>query len=209
MNRTLENDFKNDRQTVNSLLTFRQGEIFVVMAQPPGRKAYGRDPYGSYLRKGTYYDNDTIVYPLRHQDKRFHKKTPMYCLELNGALLAIDIGYVKRKGAVNFFLGPTALLAVHDPGLDVIRIFDRKIWEEPFLFIRQAGKIIDIHSRSIWNPANGKAVSGAMKGASLKQFFGVYSMWMAWYSINPETYVIPGPGEVNENLLSTSPPGRD
>lgn len=41
----------------------------------------------------------------------------MYCVEYEGYLLALDIGYIKKKGAVNFFVGPHALLAVFDRGL--------------------------------------------------------------------------------------------
>ncbi|MCR4665880.1 MAG: DUF3179 domain-containing protein [Desulfovibrio sp.] len=179
----------------------------MVLNAPNGRKAYGRDPYGNYLRRDTYYDNDKTIYRLQRLDRRFPKKTPMYCLELQGNLLAIDINYVKKKGAVNFFLGPMAFVAMHDTKLDVIRLFDRKIWSDPFLFVRRNGIVRDIHTKTVWDPSTGKAVKGSMKGASLKEYFGHYSMWMAWYSMNPETYVIPGPGEVSEKLLSMDPVG--
>ena len=66
----------------------------------------------------------------------------MLCIEYEGYLLAIDIGYVRKKGAVNFFVGPNALLAVYDRGLEVVRIFNRQIWAEPFLFIAQNGKLM-------------------------------------------------------------------
>ncbi|MCR5812903.1 MAG: DUF3179 domain-containing protein [Desulfovibrio sp.] len=179
-----------------------------VLDAPNGRKAYGRDPYGSYLRTGTYYDNDVTIYRMQRRDKRLHKKTPVLCFELQGVLLAIDINYVKRKGAVNFFLGPQALVAMHDTKLDVVRVFDRKVWSEPFLFVRRDGRIIDLHTRSFWDASTGTAIQGAMKGAKLKQFFGNYAMWMAWSSMNPETFVIPGPGEVPEKLLSLEPVGQ-
>ena len=123
--------------------------------------------------------------------------------------MAVDIAYVKKKGAVNFFLGPSALLAVHDPQLDVVRIYNRQIWAEPFLFVSQYGRLMDINTRSVWDPATGKALDGNMRGASMKQYFGGYSMWFAWYSLNPETLVIPGPGEVPADLLSLTPPGVD
>ncbi len=178
-----------------------------VLNAPNGRKAYGRDPYGNYLRTGTYYDNDVTIYHMQRLDRRLHKKTPVLCFELQGVLLAIDIKYVKRKGAVNFFLGPQALVAMHDTKLDVVRLFDRKVWAEPFLYVRRNGRIVDIHTRSIWDPATGTCVEGTMKGASLRQFYGNYSMWMAWSSMNPETFVIPGPGEVQEKLLSLDPVG--
>ena len=36
----------------------------VVLAKPNSNKPYGRDPYGNYLRRGTYYDNDRLIYPV-------------------------------------------------------------------------------------------------------------------------------------------------
>ena len=180
-----------------------------VMSRPRGRRPYGRDPYGSYLKHDTYYDNDILAYAPRRLDKRFHKKSPMYCLELDNFLVAVEISYVREQGAVNFFVGPYALLAVHDPSLDVVRIFNRQIWAEPFLFTRQDGKLIDLATKSVWNPATGKAIEGNMAGAGMKEYFGVYSMWFAWYSINPETLVIPGPGEVSKEYLTPAPPGID
>lgn len=98
---------------------------------------------------------------------------------------------------------------MHDPRLDVVRVFNRQIWAEPFLFVSQYGRLVDINTRSVWDPATGKALEGNMKGASMKQYFGGYSMWFAWYSLNPETFVIPGPGEVPADLLSLNPPGQD
>lgn len=178
-----------------------------VLSRPRGRRPYGRDPYGSYLRKGTYYDNDIFVYTPKRISKLFKSKTPMLCMEYETLLMSIDIGYVKKKGAVNFFIGPNPFLAVHDKKLDVVRIYNRQIWADPFLFIIENGKLVDISTRSVWDPATGVAIDGNMKGSSMKEYFGTYSMWFAWYSINPETLTIPGPGEVPAHLLNTDAPG--
>lgn len=180
-----------------------------VLAQPKGRRPYGRDPYGSYAHDDSYYDNDTLIYQPRRTDRRFAPKTHMYCLEVDNLLVAIDIEYVKKKGAVNFFMGPLALLAVHDSALGVVRVFNRQIWAEPFLFVMRDGRLTDLASRSTWNTANGNCVAGNMRGAAMRELFGVYSMWFAWYSMNPETFVIPGPGEVDQKLLSPLPPGQN
>lgn len=180
-----------------------------VMAKPAGNRPYGRDPYGNYQRKDTYYDNDRLIYPVERLDRRFPRKTHMLCLEYENYLLALDVAYVKKKGTVNFFVGPHALLAVHDPHLNVVRVFNRQIWAEPFLFVSRYGKLMDLKTRSIWDPATGKALEGNMKGAAMPEYFGGYSMWFAWYSINPETLTVPGPGEVPENLLSPDAPGHD
>ena len=124
-----------------------------VLSRPPGRRPYGRDPYGDYRKDDTYYTNDELVYPVERVDRRFPRKTPMFCLEHQGSLIALDINYVKKKGAVNFFVGPSALVAVHDKKLDVVRVFNRQVWAEPFLFVYSGNQFIDISTRSIWDPA--------------------------------------------------------
>ncbi len=177
-----------------------------VLATPRGsRKAYGRDPYGNYLKKGTYYDNETLAFAVQYTDTRLPYKNPVLGIEYNGFLLAVDIKYVKQHGAVNFFLGDSPLLAVHDTKLDVVRIFNRHVWEKPSLFIMENGQLIDIGTHTTWNPATGQALKGNMVGATMQQYFGVYSMWFNWYNIHPETYLIPGPGEVPKNVLHIKP----
>ena len=180
-----------------------------VLSRPPGRRPYGRDPYGDYRKDDTYYTNDELVYPVERVDRRFPRKTPMFCLEHQGSLIALDINYVKKKGAVNFFVGPSALVAVHDKKLDVVRVFNRQVWAEPFLFVYSGNQFMDISTRSIWDPATGICLEGNLKGASMPQYYGSYSMWFAWASLNPETLFIPGPGEVPENLLQITPLGPD
>ena len=179
-----------------------------VLAAPPGRRPYGRDPYGEYRNPNSYYYNEDLAYPVQRQDRRFHPKTAMFCLEINEVgLVAVEINYVRRNGAVNFFIGPKALLAVHDPELDVIRIFDRQIWSKPFLFRKEPdGRLIDLTTKTVWDCTSGTGLSGPLQGASMPQLYGIYSMWFAWASLNPETNFIPGPGEVNAQLLQTGEP---
>jgi len=40
----------------------------------------------------------------------------------------------------------------------------------------------------------------------MKEIFGIYAMWFAWFSMNPETLIVPGPGEVDKSLLVDAPP---
>ncbi len=172
-----------------------------VLATPRSRKAYGRDPYGNYLKTGTYYDDDTLVFPVTYTDLRLPYKNQVIGIEFNDFRLAVDVAYVKKEGAVNFFLGDTPLLAVHDKKLDVVRIFNRQVWDKPSLFVMQYGKLIDIASKSAWDASTGVSLEGNMKGASMQQYYGIYSMWFNWYNLNPETVLIPGPGEVPKNVL--------
>ncbi len=177
-----------------------------VLAVPRGsRKAYGRDPYGNYLKRNTYYDNETLAYDVQYTDFRLPYKNPVIGLEYNGFRLAVDIKHVKKEGAVNFFIGDSPLLAVHDKKLDVVRIFNRHIWEKPSLFTIENGLLMDISTKTIWNASTGQATQGNMTGATMTQYFGIYSMWFNWYNINPETYLIPGPGEVPKNVIHIKP----
>ncbi len=177
-----------------------------VLTSPRGsRKPYGRDPYGNYLKKGTYYDNDILAFPVQYTDLKLPYKNQIVGLELSGFRLAIDVAYIKKEGAVNFFLGDSPLLAVYDTRLGVVRIFNRHIWDKPSLFIMQNGLLIDIGTKTTWNTSTGQAMQGNMVGATMQQYFGVYSMWFNWFNINPETYLIPGPGEVPKNMLHLNP----
>jgi len=179
-----------------------------VLAPPlDSKKAYGRDPYGNYQRRDTYYQNDILIYPVSRLDRRFHRKTPMLGLEYNNLFMGIDIPYVKKNGAVNFFVGDKALVAVHDMRLDVVRVFERQVWEKPALFIKDSGRLKDLGTRSYWNE-DGKCVEGGLQGASMKELFGIYAMWFAWFAMYPETLFLPGPGEVDKALLVDAPPGQ-
>jgi hypothetical protein len=176
---------------------------------PPleSKKAYGRDPYGNYQRRDSYYQNDILIYPVSRLDRRFHRKTPMLGLEYDNLRISIEIPYVKQNGAVNFFMGDKALVAVHDMRIGAVRIFDRQIWEKPALFFRESGRLMDLDTRSYWSD-EGKCVEGNLQGAAMRELFGIYAMWFAWFAMNPETLILPGPGEVDKALLEHSPPGQ-
>ncbi len=180
----------------------RAYENIPVLNAPSGsRKAYGRDPYGNYLKENTYYDNDILAYPVRYKDLRLPYKNEVIGLEFPEFRLAIDIEYIKKQGSVNFFIGGEALLAVHDSVLDVVRVYNRQVWQKPSLFVLQGNKLLDIETKTTWDVATGKALKGNMQGASMRQYFGIYSMWFSWFNLNPETSIIPGPGEVSKDVL--------
>ena len=181
-----------------------------VLVPPPGSKrSYYRDPYGDYLKKDSYYFNDTLIYPVRFINRDLPRKNPVQGYEIDGYELAIDITYVKKMGAVNFFMGDLPLVAVHDKKLDVVRLYNRQIWDKPSLFVMKNNEFLDIATQTKWDAATGKAVSGAMTGASMPQYYGIYSMWFAWYDLHPSTLLIPGKGEVPQNLLQITPLDQD
>lgn len=174
-----------------------------VLATPRGgRRNYNRDPYGSYLTPGNYYDDERILYPMTRVDSRMAAKTRVLCLELDNNLMAIDINYVRTVKVVNFYSGLTPLVALYDSRLDVARVFERTVWEgrTPALFAFRDGVIRDVQTRSTWN-MDGQCVEGNLQGASMDQKFGIYAFWFAWAAYNPETDTVPGSTVVPDSAL--------
>lgn len=173
-----------------------------VLATPRSihKKPYGRDPYGSYKIPGNYYDNERIPYPIAHLDSRISPKRRIYGIEHDKLMLAIDESYVQQKKAVNFFLGPTPLLAVLDPRLNVVRIFERTVWDTPILFTVENGQLVDVETHTRWS-YDGKAIAGKLKTATLDEFIGIYSFWFTWAAFHPETLLVPGPSVVPDSAL--------
>ena len=178
-----------------------------VIGRPRGmQRTYGRDPYGSYHDRESYYHNEYVYYPLSNGlDIRMPPKTPIMGIEKDTLSFAIGLEYVKEKGLVNFFLGPYPLLAVYDSHVGTVRVYDRTVWGEPALFRLENGKLVDIDSQTRWN-MDGVAVEGNLKGASLEPLFGIYAFWFAWAAFYPDTITIPGPTVVPDSALIKGKP---
>lgn len=174
----------------------------VLVTPRSGIRRYGRDPYGSYIDKESYYYNDTLIYPVNHMDTRLPLKTPIIGFEFDNNFLALDLNYVRKKKFVNFFFGTKALLAIYDERLDIIRVFDRAVWngKNPLIFKLENGNLIDFHTKSSWN-FDGECTNGNYLGAYMKEYFGVYAFWFSWVAHNPETSVVPGNTVVPDSAL--------
>ncbi len=166
-----------------------------VLATPTGiRRSYGKDPYGSYLLPGTYYEDERILHPVPRPDRRMKPKTPILGVDMQGQQVAIDTAAVRKDGIANIEQGPTPLLAVVDRRLDVIRVYDRMVWGKPATFAFRKGspdRLVDAESGSEWS-MDGKAESGPMKGAVLNEVVAVNAMWFAWSAFHPATIIVPG-----------------
>lgn len=175
-----------------------------VMQTPRGgMRSYGRDPYGSYLSPGNYYDDDRIFYPLSYLDSRLPPKTQVIGLEVENNLIGIDVNYVKEHKVVNFYAGLVPLVALHDSRMDVVRIYSREIWDghTPALFaLDDNGYIRDIQTRSLWS-MDGVCLDGNLTGASMQELFGIYAFWFAWAASNPESELVPGNTVVPDSAL--------
>ncbi len=180
-----------------------------VLSRATGTKRrYGEDPYGSYINTGNYYDNLSILFPVLRRDNRLPPKRRILGLEIGELYVAVDKPYVQSVLLLNFNAGLTPLLAVYDPALDAVRVFERKVppmarrgetvpVELSFKFFE--GKYIDEQSRSEWLP-DGSCAYGRYAGQSLKPVLAVDSMWFAWSAFHPLTEIVGNKDEIDQNI---------
>lgn len=162
-----------------------------VLSRSTGHKRnYGRDPYGSYLRPGTYYDDARLAYQVQPQSTRLPLKERVLGLEIEGLYGALVVDAARRAGVLNQSLGLHRVVAIHDDDLDRVRVFDRRLPDGTLLeFQVFEGKYIDKGSRSQWN-SDGECFYGRYRGMKLKPVLAVDSMWFAWYAFHPDTQVL-------------------
>lgn len=165
-----------------------------VLSRSTGYKRnYGRDPYGSYQRAGNYYDDLHIRYPLTHMDTRLAPKKRVLGIEAEGITGAIPVDAVKEAGGMlNIRLGLKSMVAIHDPVLDTVFLYESSIpgEEKPLSFSFLEGKIVDTNTKSEWGP-DGKSTYGKHREKSLVPVRHVTSMWFAWSAFYPNTIILP------------------
>jgi hypothetical protein len=164
-----------------------------VMSRSTGhRRNYGRDPYGSYQRAGTYYDDLYIQYPVTTMDTRLPPKKRVLGIEQEGIAGAVQVDEVKKAGIVNMMLGLRPLVAVYHPLLETVLLFDRRVAgeEEPLSFSITDGKLVDNESKSEWG-LDGACSYGSHRDKKLAQVPHTNAMWFAWAAFYPQTIILP------------------
>ncbi len=161
-----------------------------VLSRDTGfRRAYNRDPYGSYIREGSYYTNQNVHHPLTHKDARLPPKERILGLKQGAARMAVARESVKEAGAMSFTLGVTPLVAVYDPRLDAVRIFNRTMDGKTLDLAMRAGELTDDQTGSVWSWA-GRGKSGALTEKQLEPYHFMECMWFAWAAFHPRTELV-------------------
>ena len=171
-----------------------------VLSRSTGfKRSYGKDPYGSYVTPGNYYDDLRLLHPLSHYDNRFPPKKRIAGIEAQGLFGAVDIEAVRKAQVVNVTLGLTPLALFFDPTLNTVRIFDRRMdgIEKPLTFIVFENKIVDEQTRSEWT-CEGIGVYGKFREKKLTPMFYLDAMWFAWSAFYPGTIILPEKSFVRE-----------
>ncbi|MDR2076649.1 MAG: DUF3179 domain-containing protein [Desulfovibrio sp.] len=169
------------------------GKAEVLSRSTGYRRSYGKDPYGSYQRPGTYYDNNHLVSPLSYLDTRLPPKKRILGLELEDLFGAVQADSVKEARVLNFTMGVTPLVALYDQEMDAVRIFDRRLEGKNDLtltFLLFEDKFLDQETRSVWTP-EGVSTYGRHRDKRLLPVLAVDSMWFAWAAFHRQSLIYP------------------
>ena len=166
----------------------RYPHALVLSRETGWRRPYGRDPYGSYARGGTYYQVGGSYYPLSHVDSSVHPKARVLGLARGEVAVAILEDSVRERRVVSVEFGLERLVALFDAQLNAVRIFYAQADDRELRFEMAGGEIVDLETRSRWD-IMGRAVSGRLRGVSLKRAPAVNCMWFAWKAFHPYTRI--------------------
>lgn len=167
----------------------RHADTLVLSSDTGHFRSYGRDPYGSYDKLGTYYDSRGPLFPVMAKDGRFNPKEVVVGVKANGQQMAIHKQGLRTRKVANTNLGGLPLVAFYDPDLDIVRVFVRQLNGKAANFSSEKGRIVDELTGSSWTP-EGRSVEGKISGTQLKQLTSYDVMWFAWYAFFPETQVL-------------------
>lgn len=152
-------------------------------------RSYGNDPYGSYSAadKGYYEGPDTFFEVLAESD-RLDAKEVVVGIKAGRSRHAIRKSAALEKGAWNLDLDGRPLVAVAEPELKTVRVFDRSLDGEELELSLAGSRLVDQRGRS-WK-REGLTLAGPA-GAALPAADFYEVMWFAWYAFYPETGLTP------------------
>lgn len=168
----------------------RYPEAQVLSRSTGYKRNYGRDPYGSYLKSGTYYDDARLVYQVQPQSDKLPAKERVLGIEMEGVYGAVVVDAARQAKVLNQGMGLHRIVALYDEELDRVRVFNRRLPDGTMLeFQVFEGKYTDNATRSQWN-SDGECFYGRYRGTKLTPILAVDSMWYAWYSFHPDTQLL-------------------
>ncbi len=168
------------------------GKAEVLSRSTGYKRPYGKDPYGSYQLKGTYYDDVRLLFAISRLDHRLPPKKRILGVEHEAMFGAVIVDEVREQKILNFSLGVIPLVAFYDTQLGAVRIFDRRLDDpnHPLEFAIFEDNYVDKQSKSQWTP-DGQGTYGRYRDRQLKPLLAVDAMWYAWAAFFPGTRIFP------------------
>jgi hypothetical protein len=150
-------------------------------------RSYGRDPYGQYIDKNSYYNSGGPFFPVMNEDNRLEPKEVVIGIKHRGKKLAISKKNALEQKVINLILGDTPIVAIYDNSLDAVRVFSRTLDDSELSFTEQEGVIVD-QTGSTWS-FKGIGLSGEHAGKRLEPITHFDVMWFGWVSYYPESEI--------------------
>lgn len=142
---------------------------------------YNRDPYGSYLEKGNYYDSGGAVFPLMNRDNRLPEKEVVIGIRIRANPIAIRKEFMRENKVHND--KSAGIVAFYDESLDDVRVFSSNFKGEALTFTYEDGVTLDNKNRT-WS------VEGISSDGHLEWVDSFDVMWFAWAAFFPETKLV-------------------
>ncbi len=167
-------------------------------------KNYGKDPYGSYLEPGSYYNDVRILNAISRLDSRLPPKKRILGVEIDSLYGAFEFDLARKNVVLNQTLGLTPLVAFYDRELQSVRVFDRRLpgTTKPLKFLWFENKYVDEENRSEWN-FDGECTYGPLRGKKLTPVLALNAMWFAWAAFHPDTLILNESGNFYRNAPAT------
>jgi hypothetical protein len=136
---------------------------------------YRADPYGSYNPKGGYYTSDSTLFAPMNEDDRFHPKRGVVGARTPAGAVAFDKEAVRRAGTMTGTLGETPVLAVADPRLGSVYVYENP---QERTFALDGVSVVDADGGT--HPPD---------GLPLDRLVAFDAMWFAWSGYYPDSNV--------------------
>lgn len=143
--------------------------------------------------KSYYKDVETGRFDFREAtfgDKRLRSNTLVIGVEVSGQFKGYPIDEIKASGGVvNDNLSGVELVIFYDPKAGTGIAYSRRLGNRILSFINRSAvefHVMDLETHSSWN-IDGTAISGGLKGESLRFVPSFVSEWYGWSGYHPET----------------------
>ena len=152
------------------------------------RGRYQDDSYDSYYRNGR-----AGVIGETKGDDRLKRKELILGIDIEGNAKAYPFSILESQSVVNDAVARTGIVVYFDNGTDTALVYSRVVDGRSLTF-RIDGEpdgiqtiLVDGETGSRWQAFTGLAISGQMKGKTLKRVPSHLSFWFAWTDWNPDT----------------------
>ncbi len=114
-------------------------------------------------------------------------------LVLAGHARGFHFAAVRQVGVLNDHVGPNPVVLLVDPQSRSISVFLRRLGGRTLTFALRDSALTDLETDTTWHPQRGIALSGPLKGESVKPLAYTPVFEYAWRNFYPETTWYPAP----------------